>query len=165
MITVQELREKFHYSPKTGSLTWRARKYSRGYKGVLPGKEVGWPSVAGYMKVCINYKHYFLHRIIWALVYGEFPRGQIDHIDGDKANNRITNLREADPSQNCANRKLHSNNRHGMKGVTPSYGRWTARVAFRGKRHHIGTFDTQQEAYAAYLNHAEKIHGEFARAK
>lgn len=164
MITASELNDRFIYNPKTGELSWRPRKYSKGYSGVRPGKKAGWMSPQGYCKITINTKQYFLHRIVWMMVYGKFPDRLLDHIDGDKTNNRLSNLREADFSQNCANRKIQSNNVTGLKGVSLNHGRWVAKIAFRGKRYHIGSFPTREEAYKAYLDRAHQLHGQFARA-
>lgn len=164
MITLEELNQKFEYDPKTGDLSWKGRKYSRGYVGVRPGKVAGWMSTDGYRKITINYRQYFIHRVVWMMTYGEMPGGLLDHIDGDKTNNRIENLREADFSQNCANRKTQSNNSTGLKGVTLNHGRWVARISFRGKRRTIGSFGTKQEAHEAYLERAKELHGQFARA-
>ena len=107
---------------------------------------------------------YRAHRLIWLMYHGQWPPQEIDHINGDRADNRIVNLRLATASQNRANSKVYKTNRCGFKGVarTP-YGRWVARIHFE-KTKYLGTFDTPEEAHAAYVRAAQAAHGIFARS-
>lgn len=88
----------------------------------------------------------------------------MDHINGVRDDNRISNLREATGAENCRNRKKRRNTRY-AKGVTVKYGRFLARIWVRGKRICIGRYDTEEEAHAAYVASAEKEFGAFARAE
>ena len=88
----------------------------------------------------------------------------IDHIDGDKLNNKFENLRLATESQNCSNRKRKSNNSSGYKGVYRMGKKWAAQITANKCRKFLGVFDTPQNAYQEYLKHAAVMHGEFARA-
>jgi len=89
----------------------------------------------------------------------------IDHIDGNKLNNRFRNLREATRSENNSNSKRPANNSSGFKGVSyrKQVGRWTAQITVNNKRSHIGYFNTPEAAHAAYVRAAKQSRGEFAR--
>lgn len=105
------------------------------------------------------------HQLAWLLSHDEWPPRNIDHIDMDRANNRLSNLRLATPSQNGANRGRQKNNSSGLKGVAWNKGakRWRAQIKANGKRRHLGYFDTAEEAHAAYQEAAASLFGDFAR--
>jgi hypothetical protein len=94
-------------------------------------------------------------------VKGRHPRGEIDHRNGDRADNRIANLRECSRAENARN--VTSRNPSGFKGVRRDDSRWRASITVNGKRIHLGTFDTAEKAAAAYDKAARRYHGEFAR--
>ncbi len=89
-------------------------------------------------------KNVFAHRIAWVLHYGEWPKGQIDHIDGNGLNNRLVNLRDVSHAENQRNQKLHSRNKSGYRGVSldRKTGKWQAHIWANGKRLYLGRFDT-----------------------
>ncbi len=103
----------------------------------------------------------FLHRFLAKAPIGT----EVDHRSGDGLDNRRKNLRFATPTQNRCNQKRRKNNSSGFKGVyrTPSGKRWTAQIGIRGKRIHIGCFDTPIAAHEAYKKAAEEYHAEFGR--
>jgi hypothetical protein len=115
--------------------------------------------------VTINGKTHniMIHRIIWLLWTGSWPKHQIDHIDGNRKNNRILNLREATKAQNQGNRKV---TRNGLKGVTRTRcGKpFQASIWLNGKNTYLGRFDTERAAHEAYMREARNVWGEFARA-
>lgn len=94
---------------------------------------------------------------------GEFPEQDVDHINGDPLDNRWDNLRRASKHENLRNCSVHKDNKAGLKGVCVTRKRPTAQIYLNGKRTHLGTFDTVEEAHAAYCAAAEKHFGEFAR--
>lgn len=104
------------------------------------------------------------HRLAWFLHYGEWPTCQVDHINGDRHDNRISNLRLASSSENQRNRKRPKNNTSGYKGVSwiEHYQMWQATIKFDGKNKYLGRFDTPEEASDAYNKAALRHHGEFA---
>lgn len=106
----------------------------------------------------------YLHRLIAARIWGQLPKGMfVDHIDGDPLNNRRQNLRLVTPAQNAANAAARGG-ASAHRGVHRGRGgRWVAQIARAGARLHLGTFDTEAEAAAAYDLAAADIHGEFAR--
>ena len=122
----------------------------------------------GYYAGKIAGRKHLAHRVIFAIVHNRWPSMDIDHRDGVPTNNRIDNLREATVSQNRQN-EANRNKRIGLKGVAasnPTYPntRYNARIQLNGKYIYLGSFDTPEQAHAAYKEAAEKHFGEFARA-
>ena len=109
----------------------------------------------------VNNNKWYAHRLAWLYVHGEWPNGQIDHIDGNKANNAIANLRIATPAQNSARRRT-TRKFAPSRGVMPHGVGFVARIHHAGKRHYLGYFSTAEAAKAAYEAKAKEIHGEFA---
>jgi len=151
------------YDPEKGSFYW---KDNRGRKGCM-GKQAGSPH-KGYVSIHINGKDYMAHRLAWLICNGQDPGSkQIDHINGDKSDNRFANLRLATNSQNACNRSVSARNTSGFKGV--SYSRkkqaWKADVRINGATQHLGYFATPELAHMAYCKAAAELHGDFARAQ
>ena len=115
----------------------------------------------GYLKVKLNRKMYYNHRIIFFLHHGYMPE-YIDHIDGDPLNNNIENLRACDKKQNSWNRKALKNTKSGIKGVCPANGKWQVYCGANGKSHYIGLYDNIKEAEKAAKEARKRLHGEFA---
>jgi hypothetical protein len=139
-IDFTELKRKFSYDPSTGILT--------NLKTALPS---GTKNKAGYLTVHFMRKNLYAHRVAWALTYGKFPEKMLDHINGNKTDNRLGNLRLADCVINGHNRKA--------LGITKpkQTKKWAASIMVNYKRKHIGYFDTPELAHKAYLE-AKKIH-------
>lgn len=110
--------------------------------------------------VFLGFEH--LHRLMVACPEGLF----VDHINGNGLDNRRSNLRICTHAENMRNRKTHSNNKSGYKGVyfDKDGSRWRAQIRAEGKKHSLGSFDTPEKAYEAYLSASKELHGEFARA-
>lgn len=122
----------------------------------------------GYLRIRLNGKYHAAHRIAWLLVYGSLSENdQIDHIDGNRSNNKILNLRLATHGQNCRNIKIPKHNRSGIKGVHWSNHskKWRAQIRLNGKRIFLGEYTNKEDAHAAYCDAAIKLHGEFANIK
>jgi len=149
------------YDPESGVLTWRERRGPKAAAGQRAGNIGG----NGYRYIRVDRRQYPEHRIIWLQVYGASPCSHIDHKDGDPQNNRLDNLREASRSQNMANRKIDSRNRSGAKGVwwRASLNRWVVDVRKDGRSRRVGSFQTWEDAAAAYAAAAGVEFGEFAR--
>lgn len=163
MLTAERLRELLVYDPATGVFRWLAggAKHSAGDVAgcVKPdGKRF-------YRYIGIDYRVYVAHRLAWLYMTGAWPAGEIDHRDTDGTNNRWGNLRSATRSQNAANRGAQSNSFSGLKGAfRDRRGRWRSSIQYGGRRLHIGSFATPEEAHAAYLEKAKQLFNEFARA-
>jgi len=121
----------------------------------------------GYRRICIDNRVYLAHRLAWLYMTGEWPKHQIDHINGNKNDNRHVNLREATNSENMRNTGKRSDNSSGFKGVywNSEKMRWSAQISYNGRHKSLGTFDTAEEAHVAYRSASEKLHGQFARAE
>lgn len=150
--------EWFAYNPLTGIIT---NKLQRGK--ALTGHPVGHLDPAGYLRIDFFGVRILCHRLAWRLHHGEWPRLWVDHINRNKSDNRVSNLRLADGHQNAQNRKVNASSRTGLKGVgVTSYGRYRAHIHENGRRKHLGVFDTAEEAHAAYVARAKIIFREFA---
>jgi hypothetical protein len=155
-LTADYVRSIFDYDPETGIFT-RSMSSSR-----MPGKRAGWKANTGYRRLRIGKKEYLEHRVAWLVMNGTWPE-EIDHINGDPADNRICNLRIATRSQNCANRRVSARSKSGIKGVSQrDSGTWTSRIKLGDKDLHLGNFSTAEDALAAYAEIAKKHFGEFA---
>ena len=151
----QQLKSVLLYYPDTGHFVWT--KNSRTKK---PGYIAGTVS-NGYRAIRIHEKTYLAHRLAWLYVHGHMPK-RIDHINGDRDDNRIENLRIADASQNGANMRRPEHNTSGAKGVQKVGGKYAAFIKADGKQKCVGKFETLQEASDAYLAAAKDNFGEFA---
>jgi hypothetical protein len=162
-LAAEYLREILSYDPDTGVFRWKVSETNRVSVGGVAGSQNG----DGYTRIMIGKKKYRAHRLAWLHVYGEWPAKYVDHVDGDRSNNKITNLREATNAQNMRNCGAYATNTSGFKGVTfhKHRRRWHARINIPSKQIHLGYFDTPEEAHAAYCAAAAKLHGEFARTK
>lgn len=167
-LPVSLISDLFSYKPATGLLTWSS--HEQNIKRKVAGKAAGSPtrprhaSNVSYIKLAVRIpsigstRLYTLgHRLAWALNYGAWPEGPLDHIDGDGCNNAIANLRLADSSTNARNQHLHSTNKSGIAGVVwhKQARKWQASAGricrATGKRHcdYLGVFGSLLDAAAA----------------
>jgi hypothetical protein len=160
MLTEQDIiRNCIDYDPDTGIMVWKISCSARSWKGA----RIGWKTKTGYLRVQLNHKKYLLHRLAWFFIHGSFPDNEIDHINGDKSDNRLVNLREVTRAQNMCNQKTSSVNTTGFKGVTRRGDRFRAQIQHEGEYHFIGSYDTPEEAHQAYCKKADELHGDFSR--
>jgi hypothetical protein len=156
IISQEYLREIFNY--KDGEFYWKNHKYK-----ALNNKKVGGINGMGYHQLTINSKLYATHRLIFLFHYNFLPK-TIDHIDGNKLNNKIENLREATLSQNQQNTKKHKDNTSGVKGITwhKFNKRWQVQMTVNGKNKYFGAY--KDIDYAKFVIDAmrNKYHKEFA---
>lgn len=171
-----ELHKYLSYDPATGILTWLSRPLSdfKG-KGGCHTAETRWKiwntTCSG--KEALNSSRYEgykvgtifgtlarAHRVAWAMHYGYWPVGNIDHIDGDPSNNRISNLRDVPQLLNCRNSRMSAANKSGCVGVcfSPEKGRWRATIWADGKQKHLGNHKEKFDAVLSRLL-AEKALG------
>jgi hypothetical protein len=161
-LTVDLLNHLFEYDKETGNLIWKIKPSSRGHH-VKAGDIAGTLKSHGYLCVGINYNSYRAHRLIFLMHKGYLPK-TVDHINGDKLDNRIENLRAATVGQNQHNRKTNANNTSGYKGVSWSKAqkKWTARITLERKIIHLGYFANVEEAAEVVRKAREELHGDFA---
>ena len=167
------IRECLNYDPGTGSFIWRVRpphhfrrvRDQNAWNTCYAGQASG-TAKDRYVRIPLGGVEFYAHRIAWFLVYGDPVPEFLDHIDGDKLNNRIANLRAATKAQNYMNSRPRPN-KSGIKGVFPKqYARgirFAASIKLAGKRYHLGQFATLEEAAKVRQEAAERLHGEYAR--
>ena len=161
ILTHAELVRTLDYDSITGVLTWRVRNSSR----ALVGAVAGCVTRKGHLVVRLNKRLYLAHRLAYFHFHGHMPPAQIDHRDGVKHNNQITNLRPATGSQNSMNIGKKSNNTSGYKGVKALVcgKRWSARYKIKGVSVYLGKFNSPEAASAAYVSATKVAFGEFFR--
>jgi hypothetical protein len=147
MISYQELRRQLHYDPETGVFI---RIAQTDHKNCRLGKPLGWKQVNRYLMIVLGRRKYYAHRLAWFYMFGKWPR-EIDHIDRDRTNNRIANLREVTRRQNNLNAKLSCRNKSGVRGVGwfARDGLWRASIYINEKNVNLGHFTTVELAKAA----------------
>lgn len=147
------------YDPETGLFRWRAPRSTR-----KTGQPAGWPRSRGYIGICIDGKTFDAHRLAVLYQTGAWPSDDIDHINGDKSDNRWQNLRPATRAQNHANKTVRKDNKLGVKGVYRNErGGYRASIQVKGKVIYLGSFATIEDAAKAYAERAAIEYGEFAR--
>jgi hypothetical protein len=152
ILTQDELKTQLHYNPETGIFTRKVVKSRR--KGIL-GK-TGYINKDGYLEISVNCIKYKAHRLAWLYVTGYFPANHLDHINGDRSDNRYENLREATWKQNNQNRRKSVGKF--LLGVKLCRNKFQARICLDRIRIHLGTFDTEELAHDAYLKAKRELH-------
>jgi hypothetical protein len=147
------LRNTVTYDPETGVFCRVKRCGKR-----PAGSPIGGINQNGYAYVALSGKPYSAHRLAWFMSYGEWPDGDIDHVNRNRSDNRLCNLRVVSRSENKLNQNRQRNNKHGYPGVTLDRGRWAAKITVKYEVIHLGTYDTYLEAKAARRG-AEKVLG------
>lgn len=157
-VTAEQVRALFDYDASAGILI---RKTPKGNQ--LAGTRAGSVERNGYRRVSVGNRNYQEHRVIWLYWYGTWPREELDHIDGDKSNNRIANLRDVPRRINSQNlRRAVSTSESGLLGVSRSrrhvLNPWVACIKVDGKQKHLGYFKSPEEASACYVNAKRELH-------
>lgn len=147
MITQTSLQALLDYKPESGVFIRKVRTSNR----IKVGEQAGSFDKAGYLCIRVHGKTYKAHRLVWLYVHGVMPFGEVDHINGDKADNRIENLRDVTKSVNQQNRRS-------VKGYSRDGNRWKAQIRFGGKWKHLGCYETEQKAHEAYLAAKAEVH-------
>lgn len=168
------LHELLRCDAEAGKLFWRFRprdmfvdqRSFRTWNARYAGKEAFTNlNDQGYKKGAILGKNYPAHRVIWAMSKGAWPAAQIDHINGERADNRICNLREANASENSMNMRPHKGSSSDYKGVSwhAQRQKWRAQIRRDGQHFSLGLHATQEAAHAAYCEASKLLHGKFGR--
>lgn len=153
-LTADRARALFAYDPESGRLAW---KIARGR--VRAGASVSCVSSDGYLLVRVDKQLFLAHRIIWLLQMGEWPSLQVDHKNGVRLDNRWSNLRELNNTENVQNqRRAHVKNKTGLLGATIRGNRFSAQIKTEGVGVHLGYFGTAVEAHEAYVNAKRESH-------
>lgn len=146
MIDQKTLHEKLSYCPLMGVFRWKVP-----VRGVMPNSEAGSINDQGYNCIRVNKRTYRAQRLAWLYIHGEHPKGVIDHIDRNRLNNAISNLRDVPRSLNQKNSKRHRNNTSGYNGVRwhKALNKWHAQLQADYNKIHIGYFENLDDAIAA----------------
>lgn len=158
-LTQEYLKKILEYDALTGEFTWLVT-ISNGRKGNVAGSFLD----SGYRRIKIDYKSYRTHRLVWLYTHGRWPKEVIDHINGDKSDNRLTNLRECSISQNLMNTGSVEGSTSKYKGVSwhTKSKRWRTKIGANGMRYDLGEYKNPEEAALAYNKKSLELHGEFA---
>lgn len=149
------------YDNGSGLFTWKTKQGNRRWNTSCAGKIAGRTDSKGYLQISVNNRQYLAHRLVWLVIYGEWPKKNIDHVNGDKKDNRVENLREVTQAVNAQNlRAARSDNIAGRLGVSlyKRTGKFVARIMLNGKSICIGVFDSSDAAHEAYIRAKRSIH-------
>lgn len=148
------LRQLLRYEPDTGRLFWKERSNNPQFSARHAGKEAIVSVRHGYLCGEIFNIPVSAHRVAFAIYYGKHPDGEVDHINGNRSDNRITNLRAVTRTINARNMKKSSANKSGVTGVSffKAGRKWQARIMDCGKYRHLGYFQSFDDAVAARKN-------------
>jgi hypothetical protein len=160
ILAVERLREVVGYDPMTGAFIRKVRLAQRHQVGDRADFLVVNGTLKGYRRLSIDSKRYLAHRCAWLFVYGEWPKSVVDHIDGSRENNAISNLRDVSSAMNSQNeKKARSNSTTGCLGVTRhTSDRFRARIKVGKKVTHLGMFDKPDDAHDAYVRAKRLLH-------
>ncbi len=151
------LRSCLTYNPETGLFFWLISPSN----SVKAGSPAGCTDKQGYVCIRFNNKKQSAHRLAWLYVHGELPKHCVDHINGDRGDNRISNLRDVTPSVNLQNqKKATARNTRGLLGAcwNKSVNKWQSQIVVKGKFKYLGIFDTPELAHQAYLTAKRELH-------
>lgn len=154
-LRLERLKELLSYNPEDGSFRWLV---ARGR--MRAGQSAGRISASGYFQIQIDRVLYLSHRLAWMYVHGYWPSMHLDHIDGNRINNSIVNLRECRPFENHQNRVAKPDSGSRYLGVSWDKNRekWTASITLRGQKKFLGRFSSEIDAAAAYRNAKRELH-------
>lgn len=161
--SLDRVRELLNYSTDTGIFTWRIRRGGVARVGQIAGSDNG----EGYLRIRIDGTKQLSHRLAWLYVHGVWPEYDIDHINGVRSDNKISNLRCATRSENAQNQSSEHRKKNGIGLIGVSLHKATkkfqASIKIKGKQYHLGLFKTPNDAHEAYLLEKNKIHPFSAR--
>lgn len=157
MLTQSRLKELFTYDADAGIFTRITKSAVNSIVGSTPGC-----AHRGYVRMMVDGKRHQAHRLAWLYMTGEFPSDFIDHINGNRSDNRFVNLRDVDRCMNIQNQRVarKDNLSTGLLGASfhKASGKYIAQISLGGKKKNLGCFDTPQEAHSAYLVAKRELH-------
>jgi hypothetical protein len=166
-LTAEFVRCRLNYDPETGLFTWKAREerrpIDRSWNSRRAGTLAGSENSEGYVEIYLDTRSYKAHHLAWLFVHGTTV-SMLDHIDRNRANNRIANLRPASVRENNWNRSRSTKNLTGTKGVSRegSSDKWVARITANKRQYRLGTFEKKADAIAARRAAERSFYGDFS---
>jgi hypothetical protein len=160
LISQEYLKKHIKYDPTTGVFSVLVPRKGCSGKFRSIGQPLGTMTSHGYLKISLLGSSQYLHRLAFLYMTGELPE-TVDHVNGDKSDNRWANLRSCSQQENCRNKRVVKS-KCGLKGVTNVGRRYRAQIVHNHKPMHLGYFDTAESAHDAYFQKALKLNGEFA---
>lgn len=155
-LTAQRLRELLHYDPETGVFIWRMQAHKSRRK---IGDRAGCRGADGYVVIGVDAGYFKAHRLAWLYCHGVWPAGDIDHMNGNRSDNRLCNLRDASRSMNAQNvHGASKRSKSGLLGVRKFGKKWRTAIMIDGRVKHLGTFESAEIAHEAYLKVKREIH-------
>lgn len=153
------LRSLLDYDPESGIVSWRCST-----RRAVLGSRAGTLQREGYLVIGIGKRRFMAHRIAWHLYYGSEPELQIDHINRNRSDNRLANLRSASHAENCQNHGLSVKNKSGVIGVCWSkpHNKWHSTIKYFGKHKCLGYFRDKQDAINARIQASSMLHDQFS---
>lgn len=160
-LSADQVRRLLTLNVETGELRWTAAATLGRRTGMVAGSR----QAKGYIQIKIGTRVFLAHRLIWFMVHGEWPQGQIDHINGVRTDNALSNLRCVTAAQNKQNIAVTGRkSKSGLVGAIPRLGKWDSRIKLNGISHCLGRFETPEAAHAAYMSAKAELHPFFSRA-
>jgi hypothetical protein len=157
-IPIDVLSKLLSYNPETGDIVWLETR-----SHAVPGAVAGWVKKNGRREISVCGKTVQASRVAWALYHKEWPDAQVDHINLNPLDNRISNLRLATQAENHWNVGPRKTNKTGLKGVCKIRGVYIAQIQKNKRKTYLGSFKSAEEAHRAYRKAAASLHNEFAR--
>ncbi len=158
MITQKRLQELLYYNPNNGDFIRLKTSYNKPQQiGTIAGDKIP----GQYVRISIDGERYYAHRLAWLWMAGEWPKEEIDHVNGIRNDNRWNNLRSASRKKNAQNHtKPRSDNKSGYLGVSfdSKRNKWTARIKINSTYKYLGRFDIKEDARDAYIKAKRKYH-------
>ena len=157
MLQKEDILDIFNYNINTGIFTWKKSR-----RGVAKGVVAGTLRQDGYVHLCIGEERHFAHRVVYLLMEGYMPE-QVDHINGNRSDNRWENLRACTPSENSQNRRI-TNSKSGFKNVNwhEQTKKWRVQVMIDGKSRSFGLYSNIEDAKRVAIIARKEIHGDFS---
>jgi hypothetical protein len=150
------INEYLQYDPETGVIIWIKPTSTK----IKNGQVAGSKDAYGYLVIHVQGKNYKAHRLAWYLHYGKWPTNQIDHINGIRADNKISNLRNVTNQQNQLNRKGHRDKTYKYYTFHKRFNKWQVRATINNRRKHFGYFETEKKARQFVLDNVHLLRGE-----
>lgn len=157
---LQRLRAALAYNQETGEFRWKVRRSANAKAGSVAGST----DSSGHRQIKFETKTYLAHRLAWVMTHGRWPEMEIDHVNRDRTDNRLINLRECSHAENSKNRNIYASNTSGTTGVhwDRNAKRWIAYIGGGREKRHLGCFSSIEAAAAARSAAEKEVYGDFS---